>query len=146
MKPYKEPKGTANSILSYAKLKKGKTCTLPLIIICIWLLSYRNLMGEDLGPLSSKELELLERQLNMSLKQIRSIRVHRSTPHHIYMDFRYNYPFNTVYFQGDCYTHAFYSDHTSLYVYLSARSSRIYANILRHDLTSKGLEQISLVY
>nr|CAB95648.1 MADS box protein [Betula pendula] len=34
----------------------------------------RNLMGEDLGPLSSKELELLERQLNMSLKQIRSIR------------------------------------------------------------------------
>ncbi|XP_062149850.1 agamous-like MADS-box protein MADS4 isoform X2 [Alnus glutinosa] len=34
----------------------------------------RNLMGEDLGPLSSKELESLERQLDMSLKQIRSIR------------------------------------------------------------------------
>lgn len=32
-------------------------------------------MGEDLGPLSSKELESLERQLDMSLKQIRSTRV-----------------------------------------------------------------------
>ncbi|KAG4934667.1 hypothetical protein JHK82_048977 [Glycine max] len=36
--------------------------------------SQRNLMGEDLGPLSSKELESLERQLDSSLKQIRSIR------------------------------------------------------------------------
>nr|ADC79703.1 SEPALLATA3-like protein [Pachysandra terminalis] len=36
--------------------------------------SQRNLMGEDLGPLSSKELESLERQLDMSLKQIRSTR------------------------------------------------------------------------
>ncbi|KAF5726641.1 K-box region and MADS-box transcription factor family protein isoform 1 [Tripterygium wilfordii] len=34
----------------------------------------RNLLGEDLGPLNSKELESLERQLDMSLKQIRSIR------------------------------------------------------------------------
>jgi len=32
-------------------------------------------LGEDLGPLSSKELESLERQLDMSLKQIRSTRV-----------------------------------------------------------------------
>ncbi|KMT07430.1 hypothetical protein BVRB_6g150520 isoform B [Beta vulgaris subsp. vulgaris] len=36
--------------------------------------THRNLMGEDLGPLSSKELESLERQLDMSLKQIRSTR------------------------------------------------------------------------
>ncbi|WJX53042.1 Agamous-like MADS-box protein mads4, variant 2 [Trifolium repens] len=36
--------------------------------------SQRNLMGEDLGPLSSKELETLERQLDSSLKQIRSTR------------------------------------------------------------------------
>ncbi|KAK7400032.1 hypothetical protein VNO78_11231 [Psophocarpus tetragonolobus] len=36
--------------------------------------SQRNLMGEDLGPLSSKELESLERQLDSSLKQIRSTR------------------------------------------------------------------------
>jgi hypothetical protein len=35
----------------------------------------RNLMGEDLGPLSSKDLETLERQLDSSLKQIRSTRV-----------------------------------------------------------------------
>ncbi|KAJ6414735.1 hypothetical protein OIU84_003697 [Salix udensis] len=34
----------------------------------------RNLLGEDLGPLSSKDLESLERQLDMSLKQIRSTR------------------------------------------------------------------------
>uniref|UniRef100_A0AAU7LJB6 MADS13 n=1 Tax=Hippophae rhamnoides TaxID=193516 RepID=A0AAU7LJB6_9ROSA len=34
----------------------------------------RNLLGEDLGSLSSKELESLERQLDMSLKQIRSLR------------------------------------------------------------------------
>ncbi|KAL5582084.1 hypothetical protein UlMin_014526 [Ulmus minor] len=31
----------------------------------------RNLLGEDLGPLSSKELEQLERQLEASLKQVR---------------------------------------------------------------------------
>jgi hypothetical protein len=63
-------------------------------------------MGEDLGPLSSKELESLERQLDMSLKQIRSIRVHGPTAlnYHIYIDFRYNYPSNTVFFQGECYT------------------------------------------
>ncbi|XP_061363773.1 MADS-box transcription factor 1-like isoform X2 [Gastrolobium bilobum] len=36
--------------------------------------SQRNLMGEDLGPLGSKELESLERQLDSSLKQIRSTR------------------------------------------------------------------------
>ncbi|XP_004504400.1 agamous-like MADS-box protein MADS4 isoform X4 [Cicer arietinum] len=38
--------------------------------------SQRNLMGEDLGPLSSKELESLERQLDTSLQQIRSTREH----------------------------------------------------------------------
>ncbi|CAJ2669171.1 agamous-like MADS-box protein MADS2 isoform X2 [Trifolium pratense] len=32
----------------------------------------RNLLGEDLGPLSSKDLEQLERQLDSSLKQVRS--------------------------------------------------------------------------
>ncbi|XP_022891279.1 agamous-like MADS-box protein AGL9 homolog [Olea europaea var. sylvestris] len=36
--------------------------------------SQRNLLGEDLGSLNSKELESLERQLDMSLKQIRSTR------------------------------------------------------------------------
>ncbi|XAR64379.1 hypothetical protein NMG60_11024691 [Bertholletia excelsa] len=36
--------------------------------------SQRNLLGEDLGPLNSKELETLERQLDSSLKQIRSTR------------------------------------------------------------------------
>ncbi|CAI0553222.1 unnamed protein product [Linum tenue] len=32
----------------------------------------RNLLGEDLGPLNTKELEQLERQLEGSLKQVRS--------------------------------------------------------------------------
>ncbi|WJX75373.1 Alpha-glucosidase 2 [Trifolium repens] len=32
----------------------------------------RNLLGEDLGPLGSKDLEQLERQLDSSLKQVRS--------------------------------------------------------------------------
>ncbi|XP_021296764.1 developmental protein SEPALLATA 1 [Herrania umbratica] len=35
----------------------------------------RNLLGEDLGPLNSKELEQLERQLETSLKHVRSIRL-----------------------------------------------------------------------
>ncbi|XP_002525916.2 agamous-like MADS-box protein MADS2 isoform X2 [Ricinus communis] len=34
----------------------------------------RNLLGEDLGPLSTKELEQLERQLESSLKLVRSTR------------------------------------------------------------------------
>ncbi|CAN8300049.1 unnamed protein product [Cochlearia groenlandica] len=34
----------------------------------------RNLLGEDLGPLNSKELEQFERQLDGSLKQVRSIK------------------------------------------------------------------------
>ncbi|XP_068665648.1 agamous-like MADS-box protein MADS4 [Aristolochia californica] len=36
--------------------------------------SQRNLLGEDLGPLSGKELDQLERQLDVSLRQIRSTR------------------------------------------------------------------------
>ena len=36
---------------------------------------YRNLLGEDLGPLSVKELDQLERQLESSLKLIRSTKV-----------------------------------------------------------------------
>ncbi|XP_021970064.1 agamous-like MADS-box protein MADS4 isoform X1 [Helianthus annuus] len=36
--------------------------------------SQRNLLGEDLGPLNCKELESLERQLDTSLKHIRSAR------------------------------------------------------------------------
>nr|QLF79042.1 MADS-box transcription factor SEPALLATA [Nymphaea caerulea] len=34
--------------------------------------SQRNLLGEDLGPLNSKELEQLEQQLEVSLKHVRS--------------------------------------------------------------------------
>nr|XP_023888920.1 developmental protein SEPALLATA 1-like [Quercus suber] len=35
--------------------------------------SFRNLLGEDLGPLNTNDLERLERQLDSSLKQIRPI-------------------------------------------------------------------------
>lgn len=44
-------------------------------------------MGEDLGPLSSKELESLERQLAVSLKLIRSTRVLAPTNLPDYIDF-----------------------------------------------------------
>ncbi|KAG1368670.1 putative MADS-box protein CMB1 [Cocos nucifera] len=37
--------------------------------------SSRNLLGEDLDPLSTNELEQLENQLEKSLKQIRSTKV-----------------------------------------------------------------------
>ncbi|KAG6524608.1 hypothetical protein ZIOFF_014542 [Zingiber officinale] len=39
----------------------------------------KNLLGEDLGPLTIKELEQLERQLDVSLRQIRSTRLDEST-------------------------------------------------------------------
>lgn len=39
------------------------------------LFDFRNLLGEDLGPLTIKELEQLERQLDVSLRQIKSTRV-----------------------------------------------------------------------
>lgn len=37
--------------------------------------NYRNLLGEDLGSLGVKELEQLEKQLDSSLRHIRSTRV-----------------------------------------------------------------------
>ncbi|KAJ0712295.1 putative transcription factor, K-box [Helianthus annuus] len=45
-------------------------------LVCVetWMY-YRQLFGEDLGPLNLKELEQLERQLDSTLRQIRSIRV-----------------------------------------------------------------------
>lgn len=42
---------------------------------------YRNLLGEDLGPLTGKELDTLEKQLDVSLKHIRSTRVRLFTFH-----------------------------------------------------------------
>jgi hypothetical protein len=57
-------------VFKYSLYKVTKKCFWPLYLYLV-----RNLMGEDLGPLSSKELETLERQLDSSLKQIRSTRV-----------------------------------------------------------------------
>jgi hypothetical protein len=37
--------------------------------------NYRNLLGEDLGSLGVKDLEHLEKQLDSSLRHIRSTRV-----------------------------------------------------------------------
>lgn len=80
MKPYKEPRGTYHlSLVSWLKLLQLWTLThrshSTRSNLFLSPLSYRNLFGEDLGPLNSKELESLERQLDMSLKQIRSTRV-----------------------------------------------------------------------
>nr|BAM34481.1 MADS-box transcription factor [Alstroemeria ligtu subsp. ligtu] len=56
-------KETENSYQEYLKLKSR---------VEFLQRSQRNLLGEDLSQLSTKELEQLERQLEMSLKQIRS--------------------------------------------------------------------------
>ncbi|XP_062009754.1 agamous-like MADS-box protein MADS2 isoform X1 [Rosa rugosa] len=45
----------------------------------------RNLLGEDLGPLNTKELEQLERQLESSLKHVRSTKVNLVLVLHLYM-------------------------------------------------------------
>lgn len=51
----------------------------------------RNLLGEDLGPLNSKDLEQLERQLDSSLKQVRSTKVINNV-------FMFNYLSQLLYF------------------------------------------------
>ncbi|XP_019053923.1 PREDICTED: developmental protein SEPALLATA 1 isoform X2 [Nelumbo nucifera] len=56
-------KETQSSYQEYLKLKAR---------VEVLQRSQRNLLGEDLGPLTTKELEQLEHQLEMSLKQIRS--------------------------------------------------------------------------
>lgn len=43
--------------------------------VCNNYFDSRNLLGEDLGPLTGKELDTLEKQLDVSLKHIRSTRV-----------------------------------------------------------------------
>ncbi|KAB2014981.1 hypothetical protein E1A91_D09G274200v1 [Gossypium mustelinum] len=57
---------TQNSYQEYLKLKAR---------VEVLQRSQRNLLGEDLGPLDSKELDQLEHQLEASLKQIRSTKV-----------------------------------------------------------------------
>ncbi|XP_068654288.1 agamous-like MADS-box protein MADS2 isoform X2 [Aristolochia californica] len=58
-----QTKETENNYQEYLKLKAR---------VEVLQLSQRNLLGEDLGPLSTKELEQLENQLEMSLRHIRS--------------------------------------------------------------------------
>uniref|UniRef100_A0A0D3D6H8 K-box domain-containing protein n=1 Tax=Brassica oleracea var. oleracea TaxID=109376 RepID=A0A0D3D6H8_BRAOL len=55
-----------SSLQEYLKLKERYDALLR---------TQRNLLGEDLGPLSTKELESLERRLDSSLKKIRALRV-----------------------------------------------------------------------
>ncbi|XP_031407625.1 MADS-box protein EJ2-like isoform X2 [Punica granatum] len=56
-----------NSYQEYMKLKAR---------VEILQRSQRNLLGEDLSPLSMKELEQLEHQVESSLKQVRSAKTH----------------------------------------------------------------------
>nr|Q39685.1 RecName: Full=MADS-box protein CMB1 [Dianthus caryophyllus]AAA62761.1 MADS box protein [Dianthus caryophyllus] len=58
-------KETESSYQEYLKLKAK---------VDVLQRSHRNLLGEDLGELSTKELEQLEHQLDKSLRQIRSIK------------------------------------------------------------------------
>ncbi|XP_038975491.1 MADS-box protein EJ2-like [Phoenix dactylifera] len=57
------PKETQNSYHEYLKLKAR---------VEFLQRSQRNLLGEDLGPLSVKDLEQLDNQIEISLKHIRS--------------------------------------------------------------------------
>lgn len=69
-----------NLILWDQKKKKIKSHSLLSYILIneIILLEYcRNLLGEELGTLSSKELEQLEQQLETTLREIRSTKVMR---------------------------------------------------------------------
>ncbi|KAJ8429944.1 hypothetical protein Cgig2_002696 [Carnegiea gigantea] len=63
MSPLSTTANNSTSYREYLKLK-GKYESLQR--------AQRNLLGEDLGPLNVKELDQLERQLESSLKQIRS--------------------------------------------------------------------------
>ncbi|RID46359.1 hypothetical protein BRARA_I03027 [Brassica rapa] len=63
--PSREALAELNSQQEYLKLKERYDALQR---------TQRNLLGEDLGPLSTKELESLERQLDSSLKQIRALR------------------------------------------------------------------------
>lgn len=44
-------------------------------VLVVWCTHYRNLLGEDLAPLSTSELDQLEIQVDKTLKQIRSRKV-----------------------------------------------------------------------
>ncbi|XP_010531079.1 PREDICTED: developmental protein SEPALLATA 3-like isoform X2 [Tarenaya hassleriana] len=63
--PSREALEELSSQQEYLKLKQRHDALLR---------SQRNLLGEDLAPLNTKELEALERQLDSSLKQIRALR------------------------------------------------------------------------
>nr|AGT20513.1 SEP3 [Brassica oleracea var. viridis] len=63
--PSREALAELNSQQEYLKLKERYDALQR---------TQRNLLGEDLGPLSTKELESLERQLDSSLKHIRALR------------------------------------------------------------------------
>jgi len=65
-----------NFHIFYSYLFANKsTLLIVCVCVCMCLQYFRNLLGEDLGPLSSKDLEQLERQLDSSLKQVRSTKV-----------------------------------------------------------------------
>ena len=44
-------------------------------MILVLVLIRRNILGEDLGPLSMRELEQIENQIDISLKHIRTRKV-----------------------------------------------------------------------
>jgi hypothetical protein len=50
----------------------------------------RNILGEDLGPLSMKELEQLENQIEISLKHIRTRKVGNFTSIHLYISIHFS--------------------------------------------------------
>lgn len=53
------------------------------MIHSLYHLEYRNFVGHDLDPLSVKELQSLEQQLDMSLKRIRTRKVKNAYSIHL---------------------------------------------------------------
>ena len=48
---------------------------IAVFLILVLILIRRNILGEDLGPVSMKELDQIENQIDASLKHIRSKKV-----------------------------------------------------------------------
>lgn len=97
MKPYSVLRGRSldRPYLNIYKIKRSKKILVTGVCPCFGLINifvFRNLLGEDLGPLNSKDLESLERQLDMSLKQIRSTRVILIT----YMIYNVSYAYSNI--------------------------------------------------
>lgn len=128
MKIYSDPKGICYYYSQLCWLKDVKTHTQLKHWSCY---HNRNLMGEDLAPLSSKELESLERQLAVSLKLIRSTRVLARTYqltrlYRFHSNYSSNHFSNCMFFQSAFYNIASHASYTECVSVVCIRTSHLY--------------------